>query len=467
MSSSIDLNIDNYTMNDLIKFFKLNSIYSLNDLSEGEKHMSLQIISSDYKTNYKYELLNFIKVAKNILTAKIAVGDAKNDTNDTNNNPINNKNDAKTNKKSNQNQNQNRYDDIIDKNANDEDDINTDKDQNIGKIINPGAPHPALQTQHIPKNRTNAYNNDTRVTNYIINTLFRDDFEGSWATDCTFTLPKKLSNIISLTLSGIQYPNFGFTFANGKDTTTMYIYEETTNIEAVVTIPEGNYTIDQFPAILEQAINMSIVGTYDPINTDTNRFQVYINPYTHFTTILNTTNNFKINTTKGQFSKCPMVPKFFTPNVKTGISRQTTLKTLGYQIGFRQIEYSGAKSYTSESLYNASYSDYVYFVLNDYCNNQASNNYSLFQNQIFDNNILAIIPVTAPVFTSTFDNNSNFIYKTRNYYGPVNITKISIQLTNQFGFPINLYHSDYIFCLQTVDIYNNVTEFTSNNVSII
>lgn len=91
----------------------------------------------------------------------------------------------------------------------------------------------------------------------------------------------------------------------------------------------------------------------------------------------------------------------------------------------------------------------------------------MFQNQIFDNNILAIIPVTSELFSSTFDNNSNFIYKTRNYYGPVNISKISIKLTNQFGFPINIHYSDFIFCLQTVDIYNNVTEFVSNTVSII
>jgi hypothetical protein len=91
----------------------------------------------------------------------------------------------------------------------------------------------------------------------------------------------------------------------------------------------------------------------------------------------------------------------------------------------------------------------------------------MFQNQLFDNNILAIIPITTPAFTSTFDNNSNFIYKTRNYFGPVNISKISIKLTNQFGFPINMYSSDYVFCLQTVDIYNNVVNYTSKNVSII
>jgi hypothetical protein len=80
--------------------------------------------------------------------------------------------------------------------------------------------------------------------------------------------------------------------------------------------------------------------------------------------------------------------------------------------------------------------------------------------------MLAIIPVTTESFTSTFSDNSNFIYKTRNYHGPVNITKISIQLTDQFGFPINIYHSDFIFCLQTVDIYNNVTEFVSPLASI-
>jgi hypothetical protein len=461
MSKMIDLNIDNYSMGDLIRFFKLNPLYSFLDLNDGEKKMSTKIISSDYEPKYKYELLEFIKTAKKLLAAKIDDQPQSKQPNKTNqtNQP------NKTNQKQFNKNDINYQQDVIDKNNMPEDNINSDKDTHLGKIINPGSSHPALQTHHIPKNRVNAYASDTRVTNYIFNTLFRDDFENSWSTDCTFTLPKRLTNIISLSLSGIQYPNYGFTFARGKDTTTIYIYEETTNLEGIVEIPEGNYTIDQFPTILEQAINFTIVGSYTPGGP--NRFTVFINPYTRFVTIQNSTNNFRINTIKGQYSKCPIVPDFFTPNPKTGISRQSLIKSLGYQIGFRKTEYSGAKSYTSESLYDASYSDYVYFILNDYCNNQASNNYSMFQNQIFDNNILAIIPVTAESFSSTFDNNSNFIYKTRNYYGPVNISKISIQLTNQFGFPINIHYSDFIFCLQTVDIYNNITEYTSNTVSII
>ena len=338
-------------------------------------------------------------------------------------------------------------------------------DAQIGKIINPTGSRPALQRQHIPKKMINGYSYNNRITNYVFNTLFRDDFEGSTSTDCTFTLPKRMTNIISLTLSGLQYPNYSFTFSNSKDTTTIYISEDTTGNEGLVVIPEGNYTIEQFPQILEKYLNLTIVGFYNIEGP--NRFTVSIDPYTHFTTIQNSDFTFTMNTAKGHFLKCPMVPSFSAPNSKTGISRQTLINTLGYQIGFRQMEYSGQQSYTSESLFDVSYTDYVYFILNDYCNNQSSNNYSMFQNQLFDNNILAIIPITTPAFTSTFDNNSNFIYKTRNYFGPVNISKISIKLTNQFGFPINMYSSDYVFCLQTVDIYNNITNYTTNNVTIV
>ena len=56
------------------------------------------------------------------------------------------------------------------------------------------------------------------------------------------------------------------------------------------------------------------------------------------------------------------MPSFSAPNPKTGISRQTLVNTLGYQIGFRQMEYSGSLSYTSESLFDTSYTDYVYFI---------------------------------------------------------------------------------------------------------
>ena len=43
-------------------------------------------------------------------------------------------------------------------------------------------------------------------------------------------------------------------------------------------------------------------------------------------------------------------------------------------------------------------------------------------NGVLDSNILAIIPLNSGLFTTTFDNNSNFIFKKRDYFGPVDIS---------------------------------------------
>ena len=62
---SIDLDINNYTINDLINFFKLQQTYTHNDLNNNEKDMTIKIMSSDYEDNHKYNLLKFIQTTKN------------------------------------------------------------------------------------------------------------------------------------------------------------------------------------------------------------------------------------------------------------------------------------------------------------------------------------------------------------------------------------------------------------------
>jgi hypothetical protein len=73
---------------------------------------------------------------------------------------------------------------------------------------------------------------------------------------------------------------------------------------------------------------------------------------------------------------------------------------------------------------------------------------------MIDGNILGIIPINSNLFTTTFDNNSNFIYKKREYFGPVDISRINIRLLNQKGNLVNLHESDFSFSLQVKTIYN-------------
>ena len=82
---------------------------------------------------------------------------------------------------------------------------------------------------------------------------------------------------------------------------------------------------------------------------------------------------------------------------------------------------------------------------------------------MLDSNILGLIPINSNLFSTTFDNNSNFIYKKREYFGPVDISRISIKLLNQRGNLVNFHGTDFNFSLQVKTIYN-LTQKTKMNM---
>ena len=78
-------------------------------------------------------------------------------------------------------------------------------------------------------------------------------------------------------------------------------------------------------------------------------------------------------------------------------------------------------------------------------------------------NILGLVPINSNLFQATFDNNANFIYKKREYFGPVDISRITIKLLNQKGNLVNLHNSNFNFTLQVKTIYN-LTEKSKINL---
>ncbi len=167
---------------------------------------------------------------------------------------------------------------------------------------------------------------------------------------------------------------------------------------------------------------------------------------------------------KGRF---PFDYNFDDIDIKKDLFPSQFYGTLGYQIGFRHIKYQGEQSYTSESVFDNSSIDYIYFILNDFVGAQTTNTFGILPESLLDKNILGVIPLTAGIFNSSFDNNSNFVYKTRTYYGPVNISKITVQLNNPIGNLIDLHNTDFIFFLQVTTINDIQKKYKSNAVSII
>jgi hypothetical protein len=287
--------------------------------------------------------------------------------------------------------------------------------------------------------------------------------------NCSFTLPFTIKNVTAISLSGIQIPNVANTYSTAKGTNQIYIHEDTTGIEGYVTLPDGNYTNTDFPSILESAINIQLLGSTP------NRFTVTLNQYTNQLTISNSTYTFSINILKKEYkfeaNACLYDIDYNTnpDNIdpKTGIKPSSFVYTMGYIIGFRNIIYQGLSSYTAESVYQDTLQDYYYFVLNDYTGYQFNTTIGVFPEEFLSNNIIAVLPITTPKYTSSFDNNSNFIYKTRNYAAPINLKKISIKMIGPQGELVELKQVDFSFCLQISTLYDNIAPFNVQDVSLI
>ena len=464
MEPSFDLDINNYTTDDLLKFFKLTDDYSLDELNQKEEKLATNILSvsnQKYNSKMKFDIINFIKLAKDLL--------------------ISFKNDMENNKE-------------IKKNI--ERFVNKDKDPRVGKIINPLSEHPTLENTIIPKESINGYNYDVMTSVYVFNTVGRNDFYITTASDSTYDLPVKWKNVISISLSSVTVPNVMYAFNFEEGTDQIYIEEDNTGLSGIVTIPAGNYSpFDlqiagvysilpeaSFPEALTKAINDQL-GTYSG-SPPVGRFKVTIDISNRKTTITNSTHTFTMITinkdplnnpnsvTKkptqasclNPFSSRILVDYGVNPPPKQTLSPADYVSTMGHLMGFREILYSGLKSYTSESIFTNTYSEYLYFCVDDYTGSQPlTNTYGIGSDVMLKQNILGVIPISSNLFLPTFDNNSNFIYKKREYFGPVDISRITIKLINQRGNIVNLHQTNFNFTIQVKSIYN-LTEKTKMNL---
>ena len=438
MEQNFDLDINNYTTNDLLSFFKLDENYTVDDLTTRELDIIKEVTkaNSKYATKYKFDIVNFIKSAKEIL--------------------ISFKHEFETNNEISKNTSKNISSFL-----------NKGRDDSVGKIINPFYTHPALERNINPPHSIDGYNHNTTTSVYMFNTATRNDFFTSIPSSCTFDLPLTWSNVIQISLVSANIPNVMYAFNNEAGTNQIYIEEDGTGLFGLITIPEGNYvpysikgllavlpiTNASFPDVLTDAINTTLGSG--------NRFQVTFNPSNYSMTITNTTNTFSINTIiKEPTDLCSVYSNTFNNNNinitdKTNISKITYVQTMGYLMGYREIFYSGQKSYTTESVFDNIYSDYLYFVLDDFTGSQTtSNTYGILDQGLLAQGILGVIPINSGVYTTTFDNNANFIYKKREYFGPVDISRITIKLLNQKGNVVNLHGTDFSFALQIKTIYN-------------
>jgi hypothetical protein len=332
---------------------------------------------------------------------------------------------------------------------------NNDK---VGQMIPQMFPNQVMQVQKLPPNTVNPYNKASTTTNYVFNTIFRDDYFSTSSNNCSFTLPLKLKNVMSINLAALQLPNVASTFSDSKGTNVIYLAESGTLIQGLVTLPSGNYGVNDFVDTLQTEIN-------EQLQTG-NRFRVSVNPRTNRLTVANTENTFYMNMlvkSNTNFSCLYDIQANTNPGEhdlgKEKIKVIDFTASMGYLMGFIKTQYNGKQSYQGESVFNDTFQDYVYVELNDYTGNQFDSTIGVLPTCFISKNILSVMPITAAKLSINFDSNANFVQKVRNYSAPVNIGRISVRILGPAGELIDLKHTDYMFMLQVTTVFDNIAPF--------
>jgi hypothetical protein len=141
---------------------------------------------------------------------------------------------------------------------------------------------------------------------------------------------------------------------------------------------------------------------------------------------------------------------------RNGIEDRNTPLPLkfGWTLGFRNGIYTGNINYVSEGLVDLSGPRYLYLVLDDYNNNVNNNFYSAFNSSILNKNILARISLSANNFNILQQNGVGYLTTPREYFGPVNLQIMNIQLLDEYGRIVDLNNMDFSFCLNLSVIYD-------------
>ena len=97
----------------------------------------------------------------------------------------------------------------------------------------------------------------------------------------------------------------------------------------------------------------------------------------------------------------------------------------------------------------------LYVNINDFNKNFNSNGViGQTDNSLVGNNILGRIALNTFPDTLLINNNSDYLLKKRDYYGPVRIRQLEISLINKYGKLINLLNNDYSLTLEFEILYS-------------
>jgi hypothetical protein len=403
---NIDLNVDNYTINDMKLFIRLpvDEYYDYYKLQQKVEEKIKAISKLNLNLEEKSKIIDFIKRIKFSLKDKLNVkGD-------------------------------NHLAGITDESYS-----ITDLQQDMKKLASvvQDRKEKELESIYVSPINSGLVNDLKRniITSQLsIDTKFRRNYFSTKSTDFNINLATPLKNVVSMKMSSMEIANIQHVISHSLGTNGFKITKTSTTgaatLSTTVRIDSGNYdTLTLESNILGVSTNKNSLS-YVECN-------IVINPITMRATISGNNDGDRLEIDFGNLVHQNAPP----------------MKTLGWLLGFRKKIYTGQQSYTGEGTVDLAGCKYIFLCVNDFKNTTQDVCTILYENSFLRKHILARIPMREGKGAVLFDDPSDKITKKRHYFGPVNIDKLHIQLIDEYGMEIDMNYNDYSFALEFDILY--------------
>ena len=359
-----------------------------------------------------------------------------------------------------------------------------------GKSVLTGAP-PGIVNPVAMSTIKRALNVDTR---------FRTNYYTTKSTDFVMTIPVKIENVTSMSVASYELPLTYYGVSQQYENNCILFQWESTasvppgdplfDMQYTLLIPDGNYRTSFQSgggSLIESTINGILAGT----DLATQTGMAFTADATSGRSIFAC--NSAVDASGNRFPYDPSAPTVNIPytgamrivfNVKSRLDLTATSATgfsseqsdtrplpyfLGWQMGFRTAMYDlrgdgstvGPQAAVSEGICFITGPQYVFLCIDDF-NNNVNNYYAAtFGSSTIAPNIIARLSIKQSInavgaygLTGGESLSTSLTYS-REYFGPVDIQRIRVTLVDDFGRVLDLNNMDWSFALMFECVYSS------------
>ena len=431
---NLDLDIQNYTVQDLEGFFKMKrrTKYTVADIDLKEYEIREQLLQSGHiDKRLKRDLINFLNSAKNILVNAKCKDEQHQPTSIPKNYQLDPINIPRP-----DTQDMSRAQNLIQR-------PNTDYIYTSNSDFLPGRINP-INTRVITK----CVNIDTR---------FRESINTTQSSDFTVQLTTKFNKVVSMELTALEMPlNFyGISASNGNNFLYLQVEfgkePEHQVVDHVFIIPDGNYNPNDF---IDKINNILCPLDINGKMLEPNNIFSYIRFSLDLTADGSGSGKVTVGPVGTQTMSIHKITLDFTRNIDGFTDNVEITKRIGWNLGFLKPKYEGDFFYVADSIVEPKNNRYIYLSIDDFNKNSNNPFISIFNQSILNDDILARISIKGSHFNMLLDNEMSIVAEPRIYFGPVDIQRLRIRLFDEHGRILQMNNTNFSFCLTIKTMYD-------------